>query len=507
MAEDISALVRRFEPVLIFAEFERFFPSNAKQYIEKCALWYSDLPLDEKESWSGRGNPFPRLPILHQFQIAASNAPGEILSGTTFLGEALAGPNPNHLRFFELGGWLDSSHVTQTSENRRANIETVGSNYNTFLKDSLFWYQAEFFDTTRLQALVSHSDANHVLDLSQVLKQFSALNPALLCYYFFYPCHEESLAVPPSPFPCDKDAPDKDYATYAGEWQCMAILLGREDVNEPYRAQYFGYTGHFDAGEGQAVDATGRIGMSVIPWRLAEEHAELLPRTLDDHPQLWVSRGVHSFYLQPGLKFIAPYLPELAPDHCGYFDSPAALVDYNNSNPLGSGGDESASAAAWAKIIAGGFLAGLGGVIAGAFATALEGLPTGLAMGFDGAATGMPPPPPPEKPFTDVVEDDGQFNGMIVGPEGFDQSFPGAEFTPWAAGQNIQIGTRSYDFLVDRKTQIWWPDDVDESGYRGIWGPLVTNDRYFRRSGMPFPKFWEMFFNALAKSQEPPSDL
>src|SRR5262245_13186126 len=59
MADDIEALVRRFEPILIFAELERFFPSDAKRYFERCALWSSDLPLDEKDSWGGKGNPFP----------------------------------------------------------------------------------------------------------------------------------------------------------------------------------------------------------------------------------------------------------------------------------------------------------------------------------------------------------------------------------------------------------------------------------------------------------------
>ena len=58
-----------------------------------------------------------------------------------------------------------------------------------------------------------------------------------------------------------------------------------------------------------------------------------------------------------------------------------------------------------------------------------------------------------------------------------------------------------HQFIVDRATQIWWPGDDDKSGYRGRWGPLVVDDPFKRRSGMRFPKFWRMFFVAMAKRQ------
>jgi hypothetical protein len=505
MAEDIIALVRRFEPILIFAEFERFFPSDAKRYIEQCAIWFTDVPLDEKDSWGGKGSPFPRLPLVDHGLIAASNAPGEVLPGTTFLGAVIAGGTSTAKKehFLEFGGWKDGPEVTQTSENSRAEIEFVFNNYFAGLKDSVFWYHAEFFDTDRLETLVERYQNQFLPDLGQVLDQFSAQHPALLCYYFFYPCHEESLSSP-----CGDAEPGKDYATYAGEWQCMAILLGREDVNDPYLPKYFGYTGHFDADARQAVGGDLRIGMSVIPWRrFTEPDTPVLPDTVGDNPKLWVSQGVHSFHPWPGVTFIDPYLPELTPLQCGSFDSPDAEVDYENANPLGGDEPEGSPAAAWAKIIAGGLLGGVGGLIAGAVLTALEGLPTGLAMGFDGVATGSAPP---FKPTPDVSEEPGQFNGVIVGPKDLalnNTLFPGADFISWAADQNVKIGDRHYDFLVDRQTQVWWPGDDGRFGYFGRWGPLVADDRYQRRSGMGFPEFWSMFLLGLAKSQASQSDL
>ena len=214
------------------------------------------------------------------------------------------------------------------------------------------------------------------------------------------------------------------------------------------------------------LTATGYRHVGPVVQHPADPHAQQLPETVDDHPKLWVSRGVHSFYLQPGVRYIDPYLPEFDPLQCGRFDSPAAFSDYIDSDPFGNRDSGGSPAAAWAKIIAGGLLGGVGGLIVGAIATALEGLPTGIELGFDGVATGSSPPP---KPVADVVEEPGEFNGKIVGPKAYNRLFAGADFVPWAAEQNVKIGSRRYDFLVDRKTQIWWPSDDGASGYFGRW--------------------------------------
>ena len=40
--DDPETLARRFEPVLFFHPSELFFPSNAKNYVEQCALWRAE---------------------------------------------------------------------------------------------------------------------------------------------------------------------------------------------------------------------------------------------------------------------------------------------------------------------------------------------------------------------------------------------------------------------------------------------------------------------------------
>ncbi len=53
---DITALAKRFEPILYFHAAEKLFPSNAKRYIEMCALWKAQSPFDVKEllGWQRR---------------------------------------------------------------------------------------------------------------------------------------------------------------------------------------------------------------------------------------------------------------------------------------------------------------------------------------------------------------------------------------------------------------------------------------------------------------------
>jgi len=81
---------------------------------------------------------------------------------------------------------------------------------------------------------------------------------------------------------------------------------------------------------------------------------------------------------------------------------------------------------------------------------------------------------------------------------------PGAQLQPWKSGQNVSIGGRKYDFLVNRAQQAWWPSANGLSGYLGHWGPFVEYDPSDNRKSMRFPRFWLMFFEALSKFQARP---
>ncbi len=505
MADDVVALARRFEPFLVFHPQEQSNPSDAKRYMEHCALWKAERPFDQKDSWGGKGQPFNRVPMIRKGGIAASNAPGEVGPADVYIGtkEKSAFPflaDNGEQHFLELTGWKDSVDVTSTSENRYTDRQKVEALYRNDddLRNSQLYYHAELYSTERLRILFARfSDSLATPDLGAVFAELAPRNPALLCYYFFFPTHDETL-----PPPCDTTESGIEVSSYVGEWACMAILLEKESATAPFQPKFIGRTGRFNAGTGQGLDADRRIGMTVTKWQAKTDiHEELLPQTVEGHAVLYVSLGVHSLHLQPGTHEVDPYLPESTPAVCGEFDSPDALNEYRDT--LASSDDEGSPAGAWAKVVGGLLLGGIPGLIGGAVATALEGLPlVPIASGPSGGI-GLDPP---VRPATDVgAGATDPFSQQIIGPKDLDLKdfgfFPMANSLSWNNSRSDKVGNRHYDFIVDRSTQVWWPSDDGKSGYRGRWGPLVVNDPFHRRSGMRFPEFWKMFFIGLAKSR------
>lgn len=218
MADEVMDLARRFEPILFLHTKELSWPSDAKRYIERCALWQAERPFDQKASWGGKGKPFPRKPMIAHGKIVASNAAGE-KQGGTYLGTKEGSVFPfltdnGEQRFLELGGWKD----TENCYSNRKKVEELYRNED-FLRESKFYYHAELFDTARLRRLLVPQVPSLVPDLSDVFKELVPRNPALLCYYFFFPTHNESL-----PEPCDLKEIGKEYGGFVGQWACMAIF-------------------------------------------------------------------------------------------------------------------------------------------------------------------------------------------------------------------------------------------------------------------------------------------
>jgi hypothetical protein len=504
---EVVKLVRRFEPILIFHPSEAFFPCDAKSYIEQCALWKAEQPFDEKDSWGGKGQPFDRKPLIRKMMIGV-DTPDAIPTGGTYLGEKQGNAfpflidNAQEEHFLELGGWKDSPTITSTSENRYSNRVSVQLRYREVpLRDTRFWYHAELFHFERLQELIGGpSPALEPTPESDLLRRvFITLapgKPALLCYYFLFPAHAEALAAP-----CDARAAGQEFASFAGEWACVAILLERGSPNDAHLPRFIGHTGRRDIGMRQGLDLTnnGRLGMTVKSWKVPiDVHAKTLPETVYDHPKVFVSLFTHSLYLQPGNNIVKPYPPEASPQWCGRYDSPNAL---EAANPRTA---RPASPLAWGKIVAGLLGGGLAGALAGTYWTVQEELPPFpyTRFGADVSEGDQPAPDigPPSDNFGTVAHSEHLTLNRV--------EFPRATFVIWAAREtsSVTIETetphryeRHYNFIVNRSEQIWWPSDDGKSGYRGRWGPRVANDPFARRAGMRFPLFWRMFFVALAK--------
>ncbi len=179
--------------------------------------------------------------------------------------------------------------VTATSKNTYSDRNAVAALYGSdpALKASRFWYHAELFDNGRLRRLPSTDTP----DLVKVLDNAELKGPALLCYYFFFPAHEEALAS------CT-NVEAKEFGSFAGEWACMALLLGHDGADKP---SFIGQTGRLLSPipgvslpplTDDSDDAARRIVMKVNKFADAT--------SIGGHPTLFVANGTHSLYLQPG---------------------------------------------------------------------------------------------------------------------------------------------------------------------------------------------------------------
>ena len=311
----VAALAAQFEPVVFFHSSEKFFPSDAKAYIETMR------PV-------GRGDTIRReglmgMPLVPKTKINTTDS-----TAPTYLG--LPGnliDNPGAERFFDLSGWKDAAGmaeptVTAGSKNTYSDRNAVAALYDSdpTLKASKFRYDAELFDNARLRRLLSADtpDLVKVLDsLSPAHPDMKTKSPALLCYYFFFPAHEEALVAS-----CP-NIEAKEFGSFAGEWACMAVLLEQDAPGKPIRPTFIGQTGRrlFPVAgvslppltdDGQ--DAARRIVMKVNPFAEAA--------SIDGHPTLFVADGTHSLYLRAGTVAVS-YPSGMEPWLCGKLDSPS----------------------------------------------------------------------------------------------------------------------------------------------------------------------------------------
>ncbi|OBB76193.1 hypothetical protein [Mycolicibacterium monacense] len=473
-ADPMEILARRFEPVLFFHPNEAFYPCDAKRFVEAAQLWTATAPFDSPGRWGGPpGTPFPRQP-----EVPAGQLRGLPTEGGTFLGgPGLLTAGPNDERFLALGGWKDKDEVHHTGVflgkvNTYADRTEIADRYTTDLEPSRYWYHAELFDTTRLTRLASGVTAPN---LSRIVAQLT--NPVLLCYYLFFPAHEESVGGGTCP-----NIEAKEVGGHAGDWQCVALLLEGDGTGQPnsFTPRFFGHTGlRPAAARPHAFDGEDRTVMTVEQWRAGSPTAPIQPELNGDHPRFYVARGSHSLYTAPGPHDVAPYPDPMIPTQCGRFDAPPALP-----------APESDNTPVWvllAKLVAGGLL---GAVFQGYTAALLEGVLT--------AGGNVLPTDPPGDPANPDQAPAAAGDGRTVKPANLTVPDAGPDVEDWRSQEDLLVNARTYGFLVDRATQVWWPSDDLQQGFRGRWGQRVADDPVPRRCGPTFPEYWKMFLAAVA---------
>lgn len=292
------------------------------------------------------------------------------------------------------------------------------------------------------------------------------------------------------------DAFARHFGDYAGDWGCVAILLDRPTPSDDYAPRFVGLTDR-NIGLVQQPDGSEvRVGMHIKRWQ------DIPTSDAANHPSLSVAKGAHGIYARgemPGV--VKPFTADdLARMSCGQAE---AILD---AVPASSDGSISGTTVAghWGivvlKILGGssfGFflspLLPVVGIVAGVMWAFSEDLP--LVTPF-GAA---PDPPTPPSPVTDTLPTPGDAGKVVHPADVVVAGVAPANSVPWPT-QPVTIGTRTYDLYVDRDATVLWPDDPAFAGFKGRWGPRVENNSFLRRSGMLFPSFWRMFFDALVQS-------
>jgi hypothetical protein len=469
-------LAKRFEPILLFHPDERFFPIDPKFYLERCALWRSDPPSDNKQNW---GEPprttFPRHPHIEKGQIAGLK--DEAGGGKTWIGE------PSNLvipeqeterplgedRFLQLTGWepfvAAPNEVTATSKNRHPTLDA--NFYNGALQGGRPWYYAEYLNNQQLLAQFGKKTPNGLDLFRAVINNRRLGEPRLLIYHFFYALHEEPLRG------CETAGEGQTFATFAGEWASVAILIN--SANEPL---FIGLTSR-NVGDPTSIPTQeNRIGMVVHPWKDVNR--------VGDHPKIFVSRGTHGNYLTMGPHDLKPFTPgdiDLNQGTCAQIEKLDDVIP--GGEEVSTEGKDSKPAIIITKLVLSLFFVPL----------------TFWATGEDIWGTFgefIPAIDPNRKPQD---ETGGPLFGLILRPAGlFVPEQASAQRTEdWQTKMPGLTDKPRFDFIVDRETQLWWPPRDASRGYAGRWGPRVTNDPKTRRSGMRCPSFALLFLEAIAR--------
>ena len=490
---DEKALIHSYEPVLFFAPGERLFPSDVKRYVERCALYKATLPADP--TWQ-------EPPELAADTIVVTTS--EAVAGTSFLGDPTFLKEPGTEEFFlSLFGWRESD--APSAPDAYANVEAIVQAYeHGILKDSRFWYHAEFFTTDRLKALFDIARSDTGLDFATLLKPRTEgaapvfKNPALICYYLFFPAHEEGLPD------CNSVPEAQLFANYAGDWGCVAVLIDRPTATRPYEPRFIGLTGRNIGLVKTPKDKTEvRVGMRVLLWQAVKVEGGA-------HPRVLVAKGTHALYLDgEAVGPVTPFTPDdLTRNACGVSPPPvfAPLIPAWTAGEFFEGLGRIVLKMVAGAVLghrlfpwAGGIAGGLG-LLAGAIWGIAEAVPPSPPTPVS------PPAPPSPGPITDTVPTPGATGARVIHPPGAVPAGIDANTAVAWPSQGRTAGGRSYDIYVDRQATVLWADNAKDVGFRGRWGVRVHDDDQ-RRSGMFFPRFWQMFLVALVKSNPPGAGL
>ncbi len=467
---------QKFEPILLFHPDEKFFPVDPKWYLERCALWPAAGSFTDKAQW-GEPPPgvFPRGPRVAKSNLYAlvgeTPVGGKWLGAPEDLGVTVVPneqtPAPTEEFFFEFVGWepMATPPVDTGTINRHPTLDPVA--YGPALVDSRPWYYVEYLSNADLVAFAQNHKPSG-LDLSIAIVDSDT---TALLYCFLYPLHEEALED------CEKAGEGQTFATYAGEWGCVALLIDASGA-----PRFVGLTSRNVGAPSQVATEDARVGMTLFPWTAVEKDTS---RSGEQHPKIFVSRGTHGHYVSAGPHVVTPFSGGNDPTRgsCGAIETADDVISSDIVIP----GEPGTPPIPVYKY----FIPVIGLVWA-----AIEAITVHFGTA-DGLVQASATP-------TDQTGGPTTF-GKIIRPNGLNfTETAGASVTDWNVKRVTAADKRVYDRVVSRPAQVWWAprkqvaSPVEGPGWSGRWGPRVTNDPWNRRAGGKCPDFLVMFLEAVA---------
>ena len=326
-------LIRQYEPILFLDPAEQFVPVDAKRYLEHCRLW-STAALsadDAKDSWGlAPGKTFPRSPWAY-----AGTLVGRPEEAGYFIGnDDVKYASTHEVEFWlEMGGWrdIDGTHagtVDTNTVNTYADSAEVARQYSDVpeLDASKFWYHAEVFDAAKLRQLLGTVESP---DLMRILVGLH--NPTLLCYYMFFPFHEQHGPDQG----CEDKPKDQLVGSCGGDWTCVAVLLEETAAGGELEPTYIGLTGEqiwlpdrHDLGLpylAHHFDDDKRINLNVVKW------SDATVATESGHPRVHVAPGSHAMATAAGAVTGLAFPFNAWPVHCSDWDNDSLVPDLTPS--------------------------------------------------------------------------------------------------------------------------------------------------------------------------------
>jgi len=485
-AEAKRNLVATYMPVLLVASADVGLPVDPAQYVARSALWAGTYPdLDDPSGWGVDASPEERGPIVARGGLTLDSLP---------VAQRLLMRKPGEY-WLDCSGWLSSSKVTTSTDNRQANLVSLRARFED--QSSTPTLRAEVCDVESWRAIGATSASREILGLEADELLEILADTVIVNYIFLFPGHRGHAA--------DVFADGMAYGAddYEADWACFSVVLSSRDMEvNALEPRFAAFSRRFRS-QSEDFGADGTIlRFRTVPWKSVPK--------IGRQACVIAATGTHNLYPAD----IATEEVQIAPQSAsmGYADNLTDDMEGWVGHAVTSNTQVPAAVVAvtLAKMAAANAVAGPIGALGGLLAGVLEAGAVSDAVSRDPGlpefdpSTTSPPDGELEDP-RDGFSDDAELSGHTivsgpVEPNAIAEVLGQLTFGTSISRQLLWAG-RSY-VPIDRASEPFWPvyGGSASTGFIGRWGVRCNSDPFDRRAGDILPDFrMEVVRNLLAQ--------